>query len=110
MSTIISCTGVGLVTPLAIGVAENWAKLLAGKSGITALCPEHLPPEHAHVLDKLPSQVIGAVDNHALASARNAVLGSGAGLSRQEDFAELAASEVCMHQTKAMTASIRCEC
>lgn len=87
-----------MVTPLAIGVADNWAKLKAGKSGITSLCPEHLPPEHAYVLEKLPSQVIGAVDNHALASSRESTLGvSTAGLSRQEDFAELAAAEVCTH-------------
>lgn len=79
---------------MAIGVAENWAKLLAGKTGITSLRPEHLPPEHEHVLSKIPSQVIGAVDSHALAEARKNVLGRSVGLSRQEDLALLATEEV----------------
>jgi hypothetical protein len=83
------------VTPLAIGVSGNWRKLLDGKSGITRLLPEHLPEEHAHVIDQLPSQVVGVVDSHALAAAKKAVLGAHAvGMSRQEHFAEIAAAEV----------------
>lgn len=85
---------------MAVGVAENWAKILAGKSGITTLCPGHLPVEHAHVLSKIPSQVIGAVDNCALAEARKTVLGASVGMSRQEDFALLAAEEVCLSPKK----------
>ena len=36
-------TGLGLVTPLAVGVAETWERLLAGDTGVTGLTPEHLP-------------------------------------------------------------------
>ena len=35
-------TGLGLVTPLGIGVNENWANILVGKSGIKFLNSEGL--------------------------------------------------------------------
>ena len=31
---IIAITGIGIVSPLGVGKAENWAKLSAGQSGI----------------------------------------------------------------------------
>jgi len=34
---IVAVTGIGLVTPLGFGVADNWAALLAGRSGITRI-------------------------------------------------------------------------
>ncbi len=43
-------TGLGLVTPLADGVEESWARLLAGRSGagkITAFDASHLPTDYA---------------------------------------------------------------
>ncbi len=33
-------TGIGLLTPLGIGVKENWTNLLAGKSGTVTLDSE----------------------------------------------------------------------
>ena len=40
-------TGLGLVTPLAVGVAQTWERLLAGDTGVTGLRPQHLPQVHA---------------------------------------------------------------
>ena len=41
---IVAVTGIGLVTPLGIGVEESWAKLLAGQSGISRIT--RFPTEH----------------------------------------------------------------
>lgn len=38
----VVCTGLGVVSPLGIGVRESWAALLASKSGIVPLRSEHL--------------------------------------------------------------------
>ena len=45
----IVVTGLGLVSPLGIGVEGNWARLLAGESGITRLAPETAPDVTAQV-------------------------------------------------------------
>ena len=34
---IVVVTGLGVVTPLGVGIAENWAKLTGGRSGIRAI-------------------------------------------------------------------------
>jgi len=36
-------TGLGLVTPLGVGVASVWQRLLAGETGVSKLTPDHLP-------------------------------------------------------------------
>ena len=36
-------TGLGLVTPLGVGVAKVWERLLAGDTGVCKLSAEHLP-------------------------------------------------------------------
>jgi 3-oxoacyl-[acyl-carrier-protein] synthase II len=41
---IVAVTGMGLVTPLGFGVADSWAGLLAGKSGISRIT--RFPTEH----------------------------------------------------------------
>ena len=49
----IVVTGIGLTTPLGVGVAANWQSLIAGKSG--------LGPITAFKVDDLPCRVGGAV-------------------------------------------------
>lgn len=36
-------TGLGLVTPLGVGVEKNWQRLLNGDTGVRGLLPEDLP-------------------------------------------------------------------
>jgi 3-oxoacyl-[acyl-carrier-protein] synthase II len=48
-------TGMGLVTPLGIGIEENWERLLGGRSGIRAI-------EEFDVSD-LPAKIAGVVPN-----------------------------------------------
>lgn len=51
---VVAVTGLGLVTPLGFGVADNWAALLAGKSGIRRIT--RFPIEH------LRTTIAGTVD------------------------------------------------
>lgn len=41
-------TGLGLVTPLGVGVPTVWERLLAGATGVRALRPEDLPEVRCH--------------------------------------------------------------
>ncbi len=59
---IVAVTGIGLVTPLGFGVAQNWAALLAGTSGIrriTRFPTDHLRTTIAGTVD-LPEEAEGA--------------------------------------------------
>ena len=37
MSRRVIISGIGLITPIGLSVSENWAALMAGRSGITAI-------------------------------------------------------------------------
>lgn len=45
-------TGLGLVTPLGVGVARVWERLLAGETGVCRLTPEHLPEGACRAIDQ----------------------------------------------------------
>ncbi|HYZ33107.1 MAG TPA: beta-ketoacyl-ACP synthase [Crenalkalicoccus sp.] len=51
---LVAVTGIGLVTPLGLGVAESWAGLLAGRSGIRRI--DRFPTDH------LRTSIAGLVD------------------------------------------------
>ena len=53
-------TGLGLVTPLGVGVSHVWEKILRGECGIRKLQAEEFPGEEA-CFEKLPSKVAGCV-------------------------------------------------
>lgn len=61
---VVAVTGIGIVTSLGVGKAENWAALTAGRSGIhtiTRFPVEHLNTRIAGTVDFLPSSSQGAV-------------------------------------------------
>lgn len=43
LSRRVVVTGLGVVSPLAVGTAATWERLLAGATGVRALLPEDLP-------------------------------------------------------------------
>ncbi|RWO59036.1 beta-ketoacyl-ACP synthase [Mesorhizobium sp.] len=60
---IVAVTGIGVVTSLGVGKAENWAALTAGKSGIhpiTRFPVDHLNTRISGTVDFLPSSSRGA--------------------------------------------------
>jgi 3-oxoacyl-[acyl-carrier-protein] synthase II len=60
---IVAVTGIGIVTPLGVGVADNWAALRAGRSGITRI--DRFPLDHLRTTIagtvKLPGLDTGAM-------------------------------------------------
>ncbi|GAX82326.1 hypothetical protein CEUSTIGMA_g9755.t1 [Chlamydomonas eustigma] len=62
-------TGLGLVTPLGIGVRHVWDELLKGKTGVRLLQPADLPPAHKDILNSLPSRVVATVPQEPLEAA-----------------------------------------
>ncbi|TCZ61261.1 beta-ketoacyl-ACP synthase [Roseicella aquatilis] len=85
---VVAVTGIGLVTPLGLGVAESWAGLLAGRSGIrriTRFPTEHLKTTIAGQVD-LPEDAAGEpllsparVERMAAMAAEEAIAGAGIG-------------------------------
>ncbi|WP_274628548.1 beta-ketoacyl-ACP synthase [Arvimicrobium flavum] len=60
---IVAVTGIGMVTPLGVGKADNWRALTSGKSGIRRISRfpvEHLNTTIAGMVDFLPSSSKGA--------------------------------------------------
>jgi 3-oxoacyl-[acyl-carrier-protein] synthase II len=60
---VVAVTGIGMVTSLGTGKAENWAALTAGKSGIhpiTRFPVDHLNTRISGMVDFLPSSTKGA--------------------------------------------------
>jgi 3-oxoacyl-[acyl-carrier-protein] synthase II len=78
---VVAVTGVGLVTPLGLGVAESWGGLLAGRSGIRRIT--RFPVDH------LKTTIAGSVDLPGDDAEAEAVPAS----VRVERFAALAAEE-----------------
>ncbi len=80
---IVAVTGIGIVTSLGVGKADNWAALTAGRSGIHAITRfpvEHLNTTIAGTVDFLPSSNRGASAlTHELAetAAREAIAEAG---------------------------------
>ncbi|CAK0739923.1 hypothetical protein CVIRNUC_001210 [Coccomyxa viridis] len=85
-------TGLGLVTPLGVGVERAWQALLQGSCGIKRLSPEDLPKGHDVALGNLPSQVAAVVPGEQLAQALSAASLSAKG-ARFVNFADLAGLE-----------------
>ncbi|KAK9831480.1 hypothetical protein WJX81_000249 [Elliptochloris bilobata] len=87
-------TGLGLVTPLGVGVAGTWDRLLSGDSGVRTLKVEDLPQGQRAAFPQLPCQVAATVDDEQLAEAAAAAnLGSLRRTARCVAFAETAAAE-----------------
>jgi 3-oxoacyl-[acyl-carrier-protein] synthase II len=86
-------TGVGLVTPLAVGAARSWARLLAGHTAVRALAPEDLPEEHRGAFEALPSKVVACVPQAELDAAVWAPPEDARGTPRFVRYALTAAAE-----------------
>lgn len=64
MSKRIVITGVGLITPLGVGVKTTWNNMLAGKSGL--ISTTKLPDYEENGWDAITSKVIGKVPEGSL--------------------------------------------
>ncbi|KAK9811326.1 hypothetical protein WJX72_001865 [[Myrmecia] bisecta] len=60
-------TGLGLATPLGVGVADVWARLVQGQTGVRGLRETDLPEEHRKAYSQLTSKVVAP--DEALLSA-----------------------------------------
>lgn len=68
MSNRIVVTGLGLVTPLGVGVNTSWKNLISNKSGLvsTSILPDYV----SSGWDKIPSKVIGKVPDGPIAEGK----------------------------------------
>jgi len=84
---VVAVTGIGIVTPLGVGVADNWAALRAGRSGITRIT--RFPTDHLRTTIagqvQLPGEDTAAltsperVTRYATLAAEEALSGAGFG-------------------------------
>jgi len=93
-------TGLGLVTPLGVGAALNWRRLLEGASGVRALTAADLPgvPGGEALLAQLPVRFAGLVPRGGGAGELDlARWGEGGRLAPFAAFALAAAAEALRH-------------
>lgn len=79
-------TGLGLVTPLGVGVKKSWARLVAGESGIRSTT--ELGPEFQSLSSRVAAWIAGIDFEQALEAERDLKV-----LPRYVQFAVLAAGE-----------------
>lgn len=94
MARRVVVTGLGLVTPLGVGVQRVWERLLAGDVGVRALRPDDLPEAHRAVLPQLPCRVAAMVPQDELAAAPWAAQEDPRRTARFMSYALTAAAEV----------------
>ncbi|CCE78075.1 Piso0_000688 [Millerozyma farinosa CBS 7064] len=68
MSKRVVVTGLGLVTPLGVGVKHSWSNLIAGKSGLISTTT--LPGYKEDGWDQITSKVIGKVPSGPLSEGK----------------------------------------
>ena len=85
----VAVTGLGLVSPLAIGVGKAWQLLVEGHSGIRRLVKEDIK-EAPEKFERLPVKIGGCVSNEELAEHSYSQSKS---LPRNILFAQIAAKE-----------------
>lgn len=66
--TRVVVTGIGIVSPLGVGLRHNWKRLIAGDSGI--ISTTQLPNYAKDGWDKIPSKVIGKVPEGSIADGK----------------------------------------
>lgn len=87
----VVCTGLGLVSPLGIGVKESWSALLQSKTGVSKLKEEHsYEGGQSRVAAYVPEEQIKAILNHP---KHDYLIKNAKQLSRATTFAMLAAQE-----------------
>ncbi|CAD7702873.1 unnamed protein product [Ostreobium quekettii] len=59
-------TGLGLVTPLGVGVARSWRRLVRGETAVRRLREADLPETHRSHLRRIPCQVAACVPKEEL--------------------------------------------
>jgi 3-oxoacyl-[acyl-carrier-protein] synthase II len=63
-------TGLGVISPLGVGVAHVWSRLIAGASGIISLTGQDAPEHLRGRFDHLPSTIAGVVPRGPLAEGK----------------------------------------
>lgn len=68
MSSRIVVTGMGIVSPLGVGLSHNWKHLISGKSGIISTTT--LPDYESNGWNQIPSKVIGKVPEGSISEGK----------------------------------------
>ncbi|CAK9439102.1 uncharacterized protein LODBEIA_P33260 [Lodderomyces beijingensis] len=66
--TRVVVTGIGIISPLGVGLSHNWKRLIAGDSGI--ISTTQLPNYIQDGWDKIPSKVVGKVPSGSIADGK----------------------------------------